>query len=379
MKYDVDALVVLPDDIDRARSPLANHIEAETFVLGAFNPGLTRLPNGNLLLMVRVAEALRDPIADGHLHTIRWEASSGGRFVTDAWPLELVDTSDPRAVRLRGGGWNVMVLTSLSWLLPVELTPDGMTPLAFHYDKAIAPINSLQCYGVEDPRISYVEGQWFMTTCSVGPERQCTTLYSSSDGLDWTFADILLDHQNKDMLLFEGLINNQYWAQTRPLGDAYFAYPPGSEWRAGPSINLAHSPDGRFWKPFSKPGIRPHAATLATARMGGGSPPLLTTGIEDGGWLSLWHGVEPKELVGIYRTYWSILARDDPSITVRSSHKPLIEPNPELTKPIEHQMYLRDVVFTTGIVDAGSYYVVASGEADLACRITHIPKAAFSP
>lgn len=113
--------------------------------------------------------------------------------------------------------------------------------------------------------------------------------------------------------------------------------------------------------------------------MGGGSPPLLTTGIEDGGWLSLWHGVEPKELVGIYRTYWSILARDDPSITVRSSHKPLIEPNPELTKPIEHQMYLRDVVFTTGIVDAGSYYVVASGEADLACRITHIPKAAFSP
>lgn len=99
MKYDVDALVVLPDDIDLGRSPLANHIEAETFVLGAFNPGLTRLPNGNLLLMVRVAEALRDPIADGHLHTIRWEAASGGRFVTDAWPLELVDTSDPRAVR----------------------------------------------------------------------------------------------------------------------------------------------------------------------------------------------------------------------------------------------------------------------------------------
>jgi predicted GH43/DUF377 family glycosyl hydrolase len=41
-------------------------------------------------------------------------------------------------------------------------------------------------------------------------------------------------------------------------------------------------------------------------------------------------------------------------------------------------MYVRDVVFTTGIADAGDYYVVASGEADLACRITHIPKAAFA-
>jgi beta-1,2-mannobiose phosphorylase / 1,2-beta-oligomannan phosphorylase len=48
-----------------------------------------------------------------------------------------------------------------------------------------------------------------------------------------------------------------------------------------------------------------------------------------------------------------------------------------LTEPIQDQLYISDVVFTTGIVDAGDYYVVASGEADLACRITHIPKSAF--
>ena len=40
------------------------------------------------------------------------------------------------------------------------------------------------------------------------------------------------------------------------------------------------------------------------------------------------------------------------------------------------QLYLpTPVVFTTGIADAGDDYVVASGEADLACRITHLPKA----
>jgi predicted GH43/DUF377 family glycosyl hydrolase len=376
MSHLVDQLMLVPDDIDLARSPLAGHLDAETYVLGAFNPGLTRLPNGNLLMMVRVAEALRKPIFDGHVHAIRWEEAEGdgGRYVLDAWPLEHADTADPRKFMLRGGGWKVMALTSLSWLLPVELSADGLQVVAMHYDRAIAPCSSLQCYGIEDARISRVEDRWLMTTCSVSPERHSTTLYTSANGLDWKFDGIVLDHQNKDMLIFEGLIDGDYWAQTRPLGDLYFAYPPGSEWRPGPSINLAHSPDGRFWRPFHKPGIRPYAATVATARMGGGAPPILT----DEGWLTLWHGVEPHEIVGIYRTYWSLLDRDDPSIVLRTQHAPLIEASAELTRPIEHQMYLRDVVFTTGIVDAGDHYIVASGEADLACRITHISKSVFS-
>ena len=372
MSFAIDRLVLVPDDIDLGRSPLAGHFDAETYILGAFNPGLTRLANGNLLMMARVAETLRHPIRGGHVHAIRWD---DGRYVLDAWPLEHADTADPRKFMLRGGGWKVMALTSLSWLLPVELSPDGLDVIALHYDRAIAPQDSLQCYGVEDARISRVEGRYLMTTCSVSPERHSTTLYSSDNGLDWVFEDVVLDHQNKDMLIFEGLIDGHYWAQTRPLGDLYFAYPPGSEWRAGPSINLALSPDGHFWKPYRKPGIRPHAATVATARMGGGTPPILT----DEGWLSLWHGVEPKEIVGIYRTYWSILDRDDPSIVVRTSHPPLLEANPTLTHRLEAQMYIRDVVFTTGIADAGDHYIVASGEADLACRITHIPKSCFAP
>jgi beta-1,2-mannobiose phosphorylase / 1,2-beta-oligomannan phosphorylase len=373
--YEIDRLILRPDDIDLSRSPLAGHLPksvlGETYVLGAFNPGLTRLDNGNLLLLVRVAEALKNPIFDGHVHAIRWDE---GRYVLDAWPLDLVDTADPRVFKLRGGGRKIIALTSLSWLLPVELTPDGLEVVAMHYDKAVAPQDSLQCYGIEDPRISQVEGRFLMTSCSVSPERHSTTLYSSPNGLDWTFEDIVLDHQNKDMLIFEGKVGGDYWAQTRPLGDVYFAYPPGSEWRAGPSINLATSKDGLYWKPHRKPGIRPHSATVATARMGGGTPPILTPE----GWLSLWHGVEPKELVGIYRTYWSLLDKDDPSRVIRTDHVPLIEASPDLTRPIEHQMYLRDVVFTTGIVDGGDHYIVASGEGDLACRITHIPKSVFA-
>lgn len=375
-RFATDRLVFTPDDVDLSRSPLAGQLDAETYVLGAFNPALTRLPNGNLLMMVRIAEALSTPIEDGHVHAIRWEptgAPGAGRYVRDAWSLDLCNTADPRKFDLPGGGWRVMALTSLSWLLPVELSADGLSVAAVHYDRAIAPTEPYHCYGIEDARISCVDGRWLMTTCTVSPERHATTLYTSDDAVDWRCDGLVLDHQNKDMLIFEGLIDGHYWAQTRPLGDVWFAYPPGSEWRPGPSINLARSPDALHWKPCERPGIRPHAATIATARMGGGAPPVLT----DKGWLALWHGVEPKEIVGIYRTYWSLLDRDDPSRVIATSEEPLLEPDHELTRPIEHQLYVHDVVFTTGIVDAGDHYVVASGEADLACRITHVPKGVF--
>lgn len=374
--FPVDRLVVTPDMIDLARSPLAGQFEAPTYVLGAFNPGMTRLANGNLLLMVRVAEALGEPVFDGQVHAIRWEK---GRYALDGWPLELVDTADPRKFELHGGGWKVIALTSLSWLLPIELSPDGLAVEAIHYDRAIAPAGDWQCYGIEDARISQVGDRYWMTTCSVSPERHSTTLYSSADALDWDFEGIALDHQNKDMLIFEGLVGGQYWAQTRPLGDLYFAYPPGSEWRAGPSINLATSPDCLHWKPCLAPGLRPRVESVATARMGGGAPPILAEIAGQRGWLTLWHGVEPKEIVGIYRTYWTLLDERDPSRVIAQGAAPLLEANPDLTAPLAHQMYLSDVVFSTGIADAGDHFIVASGEADLACRITHVPKDRFDP
>jgi len=377
MTFAADRLVLKPDDIDLSRSPLAGALDRETYVLGAFNPGMTRLPNGNLLLMVRVAEALREATFDGHVHAIRWDGERG--YVLDGWPVELCDVSDPRKFLLHGHGWTIMALTSLSWLLPVELSRNGLEIVRLHYDKAIAPQGSWQCYGLEDARISRVDGRYLMTTCSVSPERHSTTLYSSVNALDWRFEGIVLDHQNKDMLIYEGLIGGKYWAQTRPLGQLFFAYPPGSQWHAGPSINHATSPDALHWMPHIEPAIRPHAGTQATARIGGGTPPILTEVAGMRGWLTLWHGVEPHQIVGKYRTYWSLLDARKPWKVLATSHEPLLEARAELTEPLKEQMYLDNVVFSTGIADAGDHFVVASGEADLACRITHVPKEAFVP
>ena len=111
-------------------------------------------------------------------------------------------------------------------------------------------------------------------------------------------------------------------------------------------------------------------------KIGGGTQPILTPDC----WLMIYHGVEARESVGIYRSFWALLDRDDPSRILRiEDDVPLMEANPALTAPIAHQMYLpTPVVFSTGLVDTGDDYLVASGEADLACRMTRLSKGLFA-
>ena len=368
-----DFLIFTPDMVDLARSPLRRGIAEPTYVLGAFNPGFTRLANGNLLLMVRVAEALAEPVSGDTVRAIRWTPAG---YVLDRHGLSGIDMADPRQFAIRGSTHRLLGLTSLSWLLPVELSPDGQRIVAIHYDKAIEPVAAYQDYGVEDARISRIGDRWYMTTCSVSAERHCTTLHVSDNGLDYRLEGIVLDHQNKDMILFEGLVDGRFTALTRPLGEVYFTYPEDSPFAGGPSINLAQSPDALHWRPLPAPGIRARKGSTSAMKVGGGTQPILT----DAGWLLIYHGVERQETVGIYRSFWALLDRDDPGRILRLEDEvPLMEANPALTAPIAHQMYLpTPVVFSTGLVDLGDAYLVASGEADLACRMTLLPKSRFA-
>lgn len=365
----MDRIVFRPEDVDLSRSPLRASLKDETYVLGAFNPGLTRLANGNLLLMVRVAEALRESVRDDHVAVLRWK---GGRCWVDRHPKDGIDTRDPRELRVKGGLHRTIVLTSMSWLLPVELSADGSRIVATHYDRIIAPRAPYQEYGVEDPRISRVDGRWLMTTCSVSAERLCTALYTSDNALDWTLEGVVLDHQNKDMLIFEGRVKNRLMALTRPAGEVYLLPPPDADFLPGPAIQLAQSPDGLHWKPLDAGSIRPRKGA-SSLKVGGGTPPILSPR----GWLELYHGVEAGEVVGAYRTFWALLDRDDPSRVLHvADETPLLESLPELAPDLPR--YVRNIVFTTGIVEDGEDYIVASGEDDVACRLTRIPKARFA-
>ena len=302
---------------------------------------------------------------------IRW---SENHFHLDAWNLGEVDMADPRKFRIKKYRFPVYALTSLSWLLPVELSIDGSKVIQIHYDKIISPQLSSQEFGIEDARISSIEGNYYMTTCCVSSEGLTTMLFISNDGLNYQRRGIVLDHQNKDMLLFEGRMQNRYWALTRPLGECYFATVSSSSFHPGAAIHLAHSDDVMHWKPADTPFLRARISSKANEKIGGGTPPILT----QKGWLLFFHGVESRGEVGIYRTFWALLDRDDPSRIIRlEDQEALLESNPSLLSGIADQVYLKDVVFSTGIASDGNDFILASGECDLACRITRISKDYF--
>lgn len=372
MKFSVDHIIFSPNDVDLSKSPLRN-LEEETFVLGAFNPGMNKLPNGNLIMLVRIAEALCTPIKNGCVRQIRWSEEG---FVLDEFEKNDVDLKDPRKFILKNyKHQEVHALTSFSWILPVELSNDGTNVVSIHYDKIITSTKSYQEYGIEDPRVSLVEGVYYMTTSCVSSERHATTLHTSTNGLNYTLQGIILDYGNKDMLFFEGKIKDKFYALTRPVGDVYFPYAKTSDFLPGPSINIATSFDAKYWKPTDFPFIRIMKNSLITERVGGGTQPVLTSK----GWLILYHGVEATENIGIYRTFWAILDRDDPHHIIDGNNKEaLIEANKELTKAFKEKVYLNDVVFSSGIVQSENHFIVASGELDLCCRITHISKRQFN-
>ena len=368
-----DSIIFQPADVDLNKSPLRSNSDLETYVLGAFNPGLTRLPSGNLLLMVRIAEALTE-ITDGKFYySLRWDADDG--YVRDKWHNKGINTDDPRKIVFEQFlPEKVYALTSISWLLPVELSADGKEVIQVHYDKVIQPEKTYQQYGVEDARISRIEGRYYMTTCSVGSERHSTTLYSSDDGLNYKLEGIILDHQNKDMLLFEGRVKGMYYAMTRPLGSLYFIPAPSSGDAPGPSINMARSPDLLHWKPLDKSFLPCKPREKGVAKIGGGTQPIQL----NDGWLFLYHEVEPAGPVGIYRTYWCLLDKREPSrIVYIDDRYPLLEANAVLDEQIKARKYIHDVVFTCGIVELEDGFLIASGELDLACRLTKMSADAF--
>ena len=142
----------------------------------------------------------------------------------------------------------------------------------------------------------------------------------------------------------------------------------------GPSINLATSPDLLHWKPSDTAFIRPRKGSGFGNRIGGGTPPVLT----EKGWLMLYHGVEDKGKVGIYRTYWAMLDKSEPWKIIRHEDStPLLEAMDSLTTNMKDKIYLEDVVFTTGIIDFNDHFIVASGELDLACRLSLVPRRIF--
>lgn len=144
-------LLLRPEDVPPSRD--------EFEVVGVFNPGAVR-EGGEVVLLVRVAERSRER-RPGFTGLPRWDPA-GGQAI-DWVPDAELEAVDPRVVRRKADGLVRLTFTSH---LRVVRCGDGRAVREVT-DVAFRPHGEVEEFGVEDPRITPLDGRFYFTYVAV--------------------------------------------------------------------------------------------------------------------------------------------------------------------------------------------------------------------
>jgi beta-1,2-mannobiose phosphorylase / 1,2-beta-oligomannan phosphorylase len=340
MERSLRQLLISPADLAASRDDFE--------VIGAFNPGAVRTPEGVVLLM-RVAERPRER-RGGFTGLPRWEEGRG--IIVDWIANDELDLIDPRVVKIKSSG--LRRLTFISHLRVVR-SADGVTISDFS-GLVFGSELPLEEYGVEDPRITPLDGRYYITYVAVSRHGVVTALASTEDFRDFTRHGVIFAPENKDVVLFPERICGQFAVIHRPSGGAGFARP---------QMWLARSPDLLHWGHHAHL-LAPDSAWDAQ-RNGAGPPPVRTPE----GWLFIYHGCsQATEGVGVYSAGAMLLDANDPCRILRRTREPFL--SPELL--FEREGFVPNVVFPTGIVEDADSYLVYYGAADTCTGVVRVPR-----
>ncbi|MBD2701894.1 glycoside hydrolase family 130 protein [Spirosoma sp. BT702] len=293
-------------------------------VLGAFNPGAC-IVNNEVILLLRVAEA--PGARPGFVKVPLLEEQNGvPTLIIKEFP-EPEEDFDPRVVTIEGKAY----LTSLSHLR-LARSKDG---IHFTVDEKpfLFPARMDESYGIEDARITFLDGKYWITYTAVSEHGPGVGLAVTTDFLDVERIGMILPPPNKDVALFPEKINGKYVLFHRPMVSDI----------GRPSIWLAESIDGEHWGNnrylFGGRGANNPRFAWEGGKIGGGPEPMLT----DEGWLLCYHGADETHA---YSLALALLDKTDPTSILDRSDLPLL--SPEL--PWEREGFFPNVVFSNGWV-----------------------------
>jgi beta-1,2-mannobiose phosphorylase / 1,2-beta-oligomannan phosphorylase len=314
-------------------------------VIGVFNPGAVRVAD-EVVLLVRVAERPRER-RTGFTGLPRWNPAAGLMidWVSDV-ELEPIDT---RVVRRKADG--LVRLTFVSHLRVVRCGAGKavreVTNVTFR------PHGGLEEFGVEDPRITPLNGRFYFTYVAVSRHGAATALASTSDFRTFDRHGIIFCPENKDVVLFPDKIGGDFAALHRPVGGTPFTRP---------EMWVARSPDLIHWGAHDP--LIVAGGEWQSGRVGAGPPPLRLPG----GWLAIYHGNRhPSRTgeVGEYAAGAVLLDADDPTRVVKQTVEPFMRPEADF----EVAGFVANVVFPTGLVPDGDKLLVYYGAADAATAV----------
>ncbi|MBS3762859.1 MAG: glycoside hydrolase family 130 protein [Planctomycetes bacterium] len=291
-------------------------------IFGVFNCGAVKV-GGEYLLLLRVAERptperdwLNIPLLNetcDDLKTRRIRANAPG-----------IDATDNRVVRLANGR---ILLTSISHFR-LARSKDGRT---FSVDEkpAMFPSTEYERYGIEDPRITYLDGQYWISYSAISPQGVATAFASTTDWRSFKRHGIVFAPTDKDVCLFPEKIDGHYVCRHRPWAEGIGA----------PAIWTAYSSDLQNWGGHSFT-MGPRENHWDEERVGCGAPPIHT----DEGWLEIYHGAN---IAGRYCLGAMLSEITQPARVIGQSENPVLEPTAEYET---HGVY-SPCVFSSGVIE----------------------------
>jgi predicted GH43/DUF377 family glycosyl hydrolase len=318
-------------------------------VISVFNPGVAQVGD-EIWLLVRVAETPR-AVRPGFVGLPRYEPGAT-EPVIDWLPEEAVEALDPRVVRLRATGH--MRLTFVSHLRLVQLDSSGKRVQHIAPTPTMRPETAWETYGVEDPRITPLEGRFYFTYVAVSRHGACTALASTTDFHTITRHGIIFPPENKDVLLFPERIAGEYVALHRPNPNTHFH---------APEIWIAYSPDLIRWGRHQP--LYGGGREWESDRIGGSVPPIRIPE----GWLEIYHATRrvPGQ-VGIYTAAAMLLHPEQPARVLKLSPNPILVPEADF----EREGFVPNVIFPTGAVVRGDTLLIYYGAADTCTGVAEL-------
>ena len=222
----------------------------------------------------------------------------------------------------------------------------------YHFNRlqepVLSPQSEYEAYGVEDPRITALDGTFYMLYTAYSPHGVRVSLARSTNLITWERLGIVLPGEdNKDAVLFPEKIGGRY---------AMFH-------RRKPDIWLAYSDDLVRWTDH-RAIMRPRPGMWDAERIGAGGP-VFKTGA---GWLSFYHGfaADRRYCLGV-----ALHALDDPARIIKRQDEPVLCPE----APWEQWGDVPNVVFTCGGLETTDEYRIYYGGGDHVMAVATVSKA----
>jgi predicted GH43/DUF377 family glycosyl hydrolase len=312
----------------------------ELRVLGVFNPATIKV-GSTTIMIARVAETMKESDSV-YVYVPIWRHKKF-QFIQIAMSDPNSDFSDARVIHNHEESY----LTSISHFR-IGRSEDGHH---FVFDEQpLFPESVYEEYGIEDPRITYINGRYYITYTAVSSFGINVGLMVTDDFKKFDRLGNIFPFDNKDCVIFPQLINNHYYAYHRPSTSDFGKL---DIWLAK-STNLLHWGEHEALK-------QARIEYQCSARVGAGAVPFLTKE----GWVIIYHSADKDHR---YHLCALLVDKDDPSKVLKKSKQPLIEP----TEQYEKEGFVPNVIFTCGVTNDDNMVHIYYGVCDQNIAVCHM-------